>query len=126
MNRYRPSTPNDQPFRPYQSRVASLCRRFPHLLNLSAFLQTNASHQLGRIACLEFHDGDSAGPVTDRRLTLDELKDVIKPHEERSIRGRILILEDLTKEAIEILGSGLSIDPAFFAYHLYTSRAEEN
>ena len=41
-----------------------------------------------------------------------------------SILGHILILEDLTRDAIEILGSSLQIDPLFFASFLSTSRGE--
>lgn len=33
--------------------------------------------------------------------------------------GRLLIVEDLTKDVIEVLGSSLDIDPLFFASQIY-------
>ncbi|KAH8698175.1 hypothetical protein GQ44DRAFT_633179 [Phaeosphaeriaceae sp. PMI808] len=36
------------------------------------------------------------------------------------IQGRVLIIEDLTVNVIELLGSELDIDPLFFAMHLHT------
>jgi hypothetical protein len=38
--------------------------------------------------------------------------------------GRILVIEDLDKDIIEIIGSSLEVDPLFFASHLHASRAE--
>jgi hypothetical protein len=41
-----------------------------------------------------------------------------QPDGERALLGRILIIEDLSKEAVEILGGELDIDPLFFSLHL--------
>jgi hypothetical protein len=35
------------------------------------------------------------------------------------LQGRIIIIEDLNKEIIELLGTSLDIDPLFFAGHLH-------
>ena len=35
-----------------------------------------------------------------------------------SVSNRLLVVEDLTKDVIEILGSALDLDPMFFAYHI--------
>ena len=35
-------------------------------------------------------------------------------------RSQILLIEDLNKEVIEIIGSCLNIDPLFFASHIHT------
>ncbi|KAI9769291.1 MAG: hypothetical protein M1839_003768 [Geoglossum umbratile] len=126
MNRLDKDTGNSQPTPSYQSRVASLCTKFPHLSHLSNFLRSNARYPLGRIVCLEFPDNNgSAEPMTARQLTLTELPDLIRPKEGGPICNQILIVEDLTKEVIKILGSGLSIDPAFFASHLNSSRIDD-
>ncbi|KAF2122984.1 hypothetical protein BDV96DRAFT_639535 [Lophiotrema nucula] len=39
---------------------------------------------------------------------------------DEALEGRILIIEDLTKEVVELLGTVLDIDPLFFALHLHT------
>ncbi|KAG6989790.1 hypothetical protein G7Y79_00064g094130 [Physcia stellaris] len=38
--------------------------------------------------------------------------------ETRDVKGRILIIEDLSNDVVEILGSMLGIDPLFFASHI--------
>ncbi|KAH7110876.1 hypothetical protein B0J11DRAFT_599171 [Dendryphion nanum] len=38
------------------------------------------------------------------------------------LQGRIIIIEDLTKDVIELLGTELDIDPLFFAMHLHAVR----
>ena len=40
---------------------------------------------------------------------------------EPSTTGRIIIIEDLTTEIVEILGSSLDIDPLFFASHIHST-----
>jgi hypothetical protein len=126
MNPLDKDTGNSQPIPSYQSRVASLCTRFPHLSHLSNFLRSNARYPLGRIVRLEFpNNSGSAEPMTATQLTLAELPNLIGPKEGGPVPNQILIVEDLTKEVIEILGSGLSIDPAFFAHHLNSSRIDD-
>ncbi|KAH0562154.1 hypothetical protein GP486_003157 [Trichoglossum hirsutum] len=117
---------NGQPMSSYQSRVASICPKFQHLSHLSNFLDGSTSYPLGRIECLEFPNNNSTESATSRRLTLSELASLINPCQESPILNRILIVEDLTKEVIEILGSSLNIDPAFFAHHLYSSRIDDS
>ncbi|KAH0536595.1 hypothetical protein FGG08_006553 [Glutinoglossum americanum] len=42
-----------------------------------------------------------------------------------NLLGRMLIVEDLTADLVELLGSSLEIDPLFFASHLHTSRSRK-
>ena len=48
------------------------------------------------------------------------------PHENNEDQlGRLLVVEDLTADVIELLGSSLEIDPLFFALHLHATRSEK-
>lgn len=117
----------------YQAYVKALCSRNPCLFNLHTFLTDPNIPQHGcRVVALDFREGIDH-PIVRSLIDLDylghELRD--KPskerdrsnfalHEGRSLQGRILVIEDLTKEVIELLGSELDIDPLFFAMHLHT------
>ena len=46
-----------------------------------------------------------------------DLEDI---YQEEPPLGRILVIEDLTREVVEVLGSSLNIDPLFFASHIHT------
>ena len=71
-----------------------------------------------QIACLELFD--SLPAPTQKGLTLNELTFLLQHEgqENPDLRGRILIVEDLTRDVIELLGSSLNIDPFFFASHI--------
>src|SRR2546430_265356 len=125
--RARPQQANasQKPLRPYQQHVAAQCQRMPCLRHLSNFLADNSSPpKPTRIACLEF----SSGRGEPRRDTLDtgELAVLLQdPYTKTGdLLGRILVIEDLDKDIIEIIGSSLEVDPLFFASHLQASRAE--
>jgi hypothetical protein len=70
----------------------------------------------------------SDGALEDLSSELRESPFGKKHHKERELyrdhplQGRILIIEDLTKDVVELLGSELHIDPLFFALHLHTAQ----
>lgn len=103
----------------YQSYVAARTRRNPCLQNLSKFLaDERQSRNQCRIACLEF---SSASPTpSSKSLDLESLAHLLhnRTKENNSLQGRILIVEDLSKDIIQLLGPILNIDPFFFASHI--------
>ncbi|KAF2792117.1 hypothetical protein K505DRAFT_376286 [Melanomma pulvis-pyrius CBS 109.77] len=116
----------------YTDYVKALCLRNPCLLNLFGFLsyprgRQNACH----VAALDFRENIDH-PITrliaDIDYLPDELHDTPAPakckedklYHDHPLQGRILIIEDLTKDVVELLGSTLEIDPLFFAMHLHT------
>lgn len=107
---------------PYQLYVASLCKRYPNLRLLSNFLNSTHKPDACRIRCLDFFE--SGLVVEHGELNSRNLSRFLQQPEDSRLQGHVLIVEDLTKDIIEILGSNLDIDPAFFAYHLYQARSE--
>lgn len=109
----------------YQSYIASRTWRNPSLQNLSKFLANDSqSRRNCRIACLEF-SSESRVP-SSRSLDLESLANLLH-HQTKgnnNLRGRILIIEDLSKDIIQTLGSILNIDPFFFASHIDAPRSE--
>lgn len=104
---------------PYRSYVAAQTRSSPCLSNLSRFLESDASTRYGcRITCMDF-TGESSTP-SHRNLGKDDLAALLHDRANRKsgLRGRIVMVEDLTRDVIEQLGSQLNIDPYFFASHL--------
>lgn len=104
---------------PYASFVAAQTRPTPSLEQLSRFLSHDISMRYScRIACLEF--SVASGTPSHKSLTLNDLASLL--HDEslgsNSLQGRILIVEDLTRDIIELLGSTLNVDPFFFASHI--------
>jgi hypothetical protein len=112
----------------YSEYVKALCPRNPSLLNLYNFLSYPRARQHGsRVAALDFRAGHEH-PLTRAIEGIDYLPAEL--HNKAStesgegkypLQGRILIIEDLTKDVVEILGSTLEIDPLFFAMHLHTN-----
>lgn len=64
---------------------------------------------------LEFHDENERPRRVD--VDLPELQRSINT-DMHECRGRIVIVEDLSKAIIETLGSCLDVDPLFFASHI--------
>jgi len=112
----------------YSEYVKALCPRNPSLLNLYNFLSYPRARQHGsRVAALDFRAG-LEHPVTRVIADIDfpptELHNKASTESEEGkfpLQGRILIIEDLTKDVVELLGSTLEIDPLFFAMHLHTN-----
>ena len=102
----------------YASFVAARVQRSPCLASLHNFLRESPMSYGCRIVCLEFFNSFAA-PI-QRDLTPNDLTLLLanEDQENPDLRGRILIVEDLTKEIIEILGSSLNVDPFFFASHI--------
>jgi hypothetical protein len=109
----------------YQQFIAAQCKRNPCLQNLSNFLANSQFRQNpSRIACLEFSSEDYH--PRHQNLDLSGLATVLQnPYAKSgSLLGRILIVEDLTRDVVEIIGSSLEIDPLFFAAFLHNTRVE--
>lgn len=109
----------------YQQFIAAQCKWNPCLQNLSDFLASNQFRQnSSRIACLEFSSEDYH--PRHQNLDLSGLATILQePYAKSgSLLGRILIIEDLTKNVIEIVGSSLEVDPLFFAAFLHNTRVE--
>jgi len=106
---------------PYENFVFSLTNRYPELRHLSSFLQHNTDTGLGRMTILNFF---SSGQVSDNKITHPkELQCLIRGCDTDGIVGHILLVEDLTRVSIEILGQRFGVDPRFFAHHLREPRA---
>jgi hypothetical protein len=114
----------------YRDYVAALCPRNPSLLTLKNFLcNPKARHYGCRMAALDFRKGlskPSMRQIADVDYLPDELAGKAKDHrthdldQQHPLQGRILIMEDLTVDVVELLGAELDIDPLFFAMHLHT------
>jgi len=106
----------------YTAFVTQQCRRNPCLDNLRRFLQKGSFRQLCRACCLEFDEDDNN--FTRKELDMESLAEVLSASRTGKPKSRILLVEDLNKDAIEVLGSGLDIDPLFFASHIDGTRVE--
>ncbi len=115
----------------YKDYVKALCHRTPSLLTLSRYLNNPKARRDGcRVAAIDFRQGKRE-PITRYIPDVDCLPSEIHGKAELShgnnpdphshpLQGRILVIEDLTIDIIELLGSELDIDPLFFAMHLHT------
>lgn len=119
---------NEKPsslLRSYRSFVGGRTHRNPHFKQLHDFLQNDTTSQHAcRIVCLEFFSGD--GSPTRRSLDLDDLASLLDGEVRRreNLYGRILFIEDMSNNAVEILGSLIKIDPIFFASHIDTFKVD--
>lgn len=134
-----PSSRVEKPYRSaasYRDYVEVLCSRNPCLLNLLSFLSsTKGFRKSCQVTALDFRQGINH-PITRPLLDVDylpqELSGNLKPvdkleeqYYDHPLQGRILIIEDLTKDVVELLGSNLDIDPLFFALHLHTTQRND-
>jgi hypothetical protein len=78
-----------------------------------------------RLACLEFFSTDKIPRLES--LNMEGLAQMLQNPCGKSehLLGRMLIVEDLNADVIELLGSSLEIDPLFFASHLHAARSEK-
>ena len=105
--------------RPYTDFVIAQSKRNPCLRSLCNFLAINIPRNPCRITELAF-DSSSEAPVR-QDIDVDDLTALLTCSNSKSDHeplGRILIVEDLSKLIIELLGSSLDIDPLFFATHI--------
>jgi hypothetical protein len=101
--------------------VAAQTKHNPCLQNLCRFLSEKAPRNLCRITSLAFNELDAR--PTRQDLGFNDLAALLRgtvpdPNLHNEAQGRILIVEDLTKDVIELLGSSLDIDPLFLASHI--------
>ena len=118
-------TYNRNQFGLYRSFVAARTQRNSCLQTSVEFLQNNtASQHACRIACLEF--SSKSGPPKRRRLNVDDLTLLLSNTTKQNddICGRLLIVEDLSTDVVETLGSLLNVDLFFFASHIDTFQAD--
>lgn len=113
----------------YRAFVKAQCVRNPSLLNLDNFLSNPRGRRHGcTVAALDFEKGNNH-PTVRTDLAVDGLSLELRGksfRENEYLRdarpqGRVLIIQDLTKEVVELLGSELDVDPLFFALHLHTA-----
>lgn len=96
----------------------------PCLFNLENFLSNHAdSHGRCRVITLDFRQGIQ-GVSSQTLVDLNDLPSKLQSdnNHESPLQGRIFIIEDLTKEVVELLGSRLDVDPLFFAMHLHVDQ----
>jgi hypothetical protein len=96
----------------------TLYRQFPRFVN-NLRNQSVEQSELGRAMVFEFKEGERAF-ATNFNGSVD-LQQYLDDHHhqapfcEQKIRRRLWVLEDLSRNYIEVLGSGLRIPPSFFA-----------
>jgi hypothetical protein len=74
------------------------------------------------MVCLDFFE---SGLVKQRNvLPVQSLPGLNLQKSADGLQGQVLIIEDLTKDVIKFVGSSLSLDPAFFASHIYEARRD--
>ena len=103
----------------YKSYITARTKRDSYLQNLSDLLKMDDSSQRTcQMICLEF----LASSPTPRRqnLKINSHTALLRneSNADNSLRGRLLIFEDLSNDIIETLGSTLDMDPFFFASHI--------
>lgn len=116
----------------YKDYIETLCARNPSLLTLHAFLShPRVPGYDCRLAALDFRKG-IIDPIARQPIEVNGLPYELNSKAEASheanweyvaheLRGRILVIDDLTAEIIELLGTQLDIDPLFFALHLHVA-----
>jgi len=108
--------------RPYHAYVHALCPKWPRLQPLDDFLN-NGFHRnlpLGspqpRIAVFRM---SAQGVILEGQFGEDELAtfsmDLVDP-----LSCRLFLVEDLSPDIVEILGTRFDIDPTFFAGHIWS------
>lgn len=109
----------------YQSYVAAQSERNPCLLGLCNFLagpDSTFNRNHCRIASLDFLAGRDEPIPQD--VDISRLRSVVEDNfctSANKLLGRVLIVEDLSGDVVEILGSCLDIDPLFFASHIHAA-----
>jgi hypothetical protein len=105
-------------------KAQALCN--PCLLNLDKFLSSQAiSRRSCRVTALDFR-AEVEGLFSQTNVALHDLPSKLRTDGEAqsSLQGRIFIIEDLTKDIVELFGFEFSIDPLFFALHVGVSQGE--
>lgn len=98
--------------------VRSQKQRNPCVSTLLDYLESDDHEQRVAIKLLDFFNHKHNPHPSD--ISYDDLEELLRTGvDERSgLRGRIVIIEDLTRELVKFLGFKLDIDPIFFASHI--------
>ena len=122
--------PNLQPSqtsgRSYIQRVKELSLHFPHLQN--CLMPSRFSHQKYSVFDYEnhvllntrVHETDSTQPY-DPQKSHTAFQNLVKDCVPSNLTHRVLVVEGLSSNLIELLGSELGIAPEFFEQHLINS-----
>ena len=121
--------------RTYRSYVDAQYARNPCLVYLRDFLHRLQPHR-GRCRIIDF--GAMESDQDCRWMEADELAEILRRDSPTSLNrfpqdnddgslldkqsNRLLIVENITPEILELLGSSLEIDPTFFASHVDTPK----
>jgi len=105
----------------YTDYILAQSKRNPCLQNLCRFVKDDTARANCKVACLEFSNSEKQPYRKD--LTLLELELLVNTDVDHC-HGRLIIIEDLNRPIIEVLGSALDIDPFFFAAHLHGPSVE--
>lgn len=116
---------------PYHRQIRSLHTHFPHLESLSLYSQecerARIAGQLGSddsnsILAAEV---STSGDIVLHRINCYDHNELERYHdiltgagESADVLARVLVIEDLSPAAIEILGAGFHLDPHVFYFHL--------
>ncbi|PVI04776.1 hypothetical protein DM02DRAFT_668739 [Periconia macrospinosa] len=123
----------------YRDYVETLSSRNPCLLNLQSFLSSSSVYRRTcQFTALDFREGIERPiprQVPDIDLVPGQLNGIQGTNSKESVtsegyhkhplQGRILIIEDLTPEVIELVGSTLDVDPLMFSLHLHTTQRND-
>ncbi|RMJ22918.1 hypothetical protein PHISP_06203 [Aspergillus sp. HF37] len=115
---------------PYHRHLRTLHARYPHLESVSLYSQE--CEKLRVTGQLGSHDSNSilAAEITNsdmavHRINCYDSNEVDRYHEMLTgtgdtsvVRSRILVIEDLSPAAIELLGTRFNLDPHVFYFHL--------
>jgi hypothetical protein len=110
----------------YTNRVRTQKQRNPCLSDLHGYLQleeTNLAQDRCRIMCLDIYT--DAESLTQRTIPVDELHEELHTaHPQQALldlsrKGRIFLVEDISRTAIEEFGTFFDIDPWFFASYVH-------
>ncbi|KAF1954206.1 hypothetical protein CC80DRAFT_568014 [Byssothecium circinans] len=94
-----------------------LCELFPSFLH-NLQVQAPQEREMGRAAVLEYSKGIYSGQRVFKSSTeLQEYLEETATTQARNIRQRLFLLEDLSRNYVEVLGSQLRVPPSFFGAH---------
>jgi len=103
----------------YREFVKSQRRNNPCLAGLDRFFSgPDPDRRRCRILSLTFTDDGKSGKSLHEFLEIEDLPSAIYCNSLKET-GRILVIEDLCQDIIELLGTACKIDPLFFASHLH-------
>jgi hypothetical protein len=111
----------------YWQRVAPLLDRLPYLKHI-LHTQGCRHRSAGSVKCLDhMRNGSSARTRKSfevKEMNSTEIRDTVqhlRSVEDAAVLLRVLIVEDLSPDLMEALGSTFELDPEFFAHHLSRS-----